>query len=67
MQIFIEPKAKHLRLEEQWKENFLKEISSHAQVQVIFQGRDYSVYGLPFFNTTGPMKQDFDRAMKIFI
>ena len=67
MQIFIEPKAKHLKLEEQWKEDFLNEISSHAQIQVIFQGKDYSVYGLPFFNHTGSMKQDFDHAMDVFI
>ena len=67
MQIFIEPKGEHLKSGEQWKEHFLKEISSHAQIEVIFQGKDYSVYGLPFFNHTGSMKHDFDRAIEVFI
>lgn len=67
MQIFIEPKGEHLKSKEQWKEDFLKEISSHAEIRVIFQGKDYSVYGLPFFNHTGSMKQDFDFAIEAFI
>ena len=67
MQIFIEPKGEHLKLKEQWKEDFLKEISSHSQIQIIFQSKDYSVYGFPFFNHAGSMKRDFDCAIEAFI
>ncbi len=67
MQLFIEPKGQYLKSQEQWKECFLKEVNSKAQIQIVFQGRDYSVYGLPFFNYEGAMKQDFDLAMENFI
>lgn len=67
MQLFVEPKAQFLKSEELWKESFLREVSPKAHIQVVFQGRDYSVYGLPFFNHEGAMKQDFDLAMENFI
>ena len=67
MQLFIEPKGQYLKSQEQRKECFLKEVNSKAQIQIVFQGRDYSVYGLPFFNYEGAMKQDFDLAMENFI
>ena len=67
MQLFIEPKAQFLKSEEQWKECFLKEIYSEAQIQVMFQGREYTVYGLPFFNHEGEMKRNFELAMENFI
>lgn len=67
MQLFIEPKAKYLKVEEQWKERFLKELRAEARIQVLFQGRDYSVYGLPFFNDDDAgMKRDFALAMTKF-
>lgn len=67
MQLFIEPKGQHLKLHDQWKESFLKEINSQAKINIVFQGRDYSVYGLPFFNNEGEMKQDFESAIQEFI
>ena len=54
LQLFIEPKGTHLIKEDKWKEVFLSQIQPEAKLQTIFQGRDYFVYGLPFFNTADP-------------
>lgn len=67
MQLFIEAKGQYLKSHDQWKESFLKEINSQAKIHVVFQGRDYSVYGLPFFNNEGQMRQDFESAIQEFI
>jgi len=69
LQLFIEPKGEQLRQRDDWKEAFLKEIGERGRLETIFQGRDYTVFGLPFFNEAGKENADFkaafeDRAMK---
>ena len=64
MQIFIEPKGEHLRQQDQWKEDFLKQIKQVARLETVFQGRDYTVYGLPFFNESAPMRKPFETAFE---
>jgi len=59
MQLFIEPKGSHLTNQDQWKEDFLKQLKSDAKLQVLFQGSDYKILGLPFFNDSSPMINDF--------
>lgn len=66
MQIFIEPKGDHLRQPDQWKEDFLKQINQVASLETVFQGRDYTVYGLPFFNDGAPMRKPFEAAFERF-
>ena len=58
-QLFIEPKGDHLIQTDSWKEAFLKDIEGHGRIEIIFQGRDYSVFGLPFFNETAQCNNDF--------
>jgi type III restriction enzyme len=62
MQVFIEPKGGHLRQQDQWKEDFLLQIRKDAQLETVFQGRDYTVYGLPFFNEAAPVRTQFEAA-----
>ena len=57
-QLFIEPKGDHLIQTDSWKEAFLKDIEGHGRIETVFQGRDYSVYGLPFFNETAQSSTD---------
>lgn len=59
MQLFIEPKGSHLVTQEKWKEDFLKQLKNDAQMHVVFQGRDYKVLGLPFYNDSAPWINDF--------
>lgn len=55
-QVFVEPKGIHIANNDRWKENFLKQIKAEQ----LFGGRDYNIYGLPFFNEGN--KQEFKEA-----
>ncbi len=59
LQVLMEPKGDQLLQGDSWKQDFLGEIAGQSTVQTIFQWRDYSVYGLPFFN-------DSRNGMRIF-
>jgi len=50
LQVFIEPKSEYLMGHDKWKEMFLKQI--HTK-ETIIQAKNYTVYGLPFFNQNG--------------
>ena len=62
MQLFIEPKGDQLRPKEDWKQDFLNQLQTSARLETVFQGRDYSVLGLPFFNEQGQTNVDFKAA-----
>ena len=49
IQIFIEPKGSHLRLEDKWKEDFLKELKDKAEIHYFTSTSEYCIWGLPFF------------------
>jgi type III restriction enzyme len=49
-QLFIEPKGTHLLKTDQWKEDFLKEIESNHQLQIIAENGSYKLIGMPFYN-----------------
>ena len=66
LQLFIEPKGHHLIKQDSWKEAFLKKIQQDAKLKTVFQGRDYAVYGLPFFNEFEQENTDFKVAFKEF-
>jgi len=49
-QLFIEPKGTHLLKTDQWKEEFLKEIETNHQLQILAENESYKLMGMPFFN-----------------
>ncbi len=50
-QLFIEPKGRHLKEHDRWKEDFLKEITSEFDGRVLaFEDRKYRLTGVPFYN-----------------
>ena len=53
--------------EDKWKEAFLKEINDKAQLQTVFQGRGYTVYGLPFYNSGKPHLEAFEKEFSPFV
>ncbi len=67
LQLFIEPKGDHLKQADSWKEAFLRDIATQHRIETVFQGRDYAVYGLPFFNEQGQSNADFKEAFEPFI
>ena len=53
-QLFIEPKGKHLREHDHWKETFLKEVTEAFKGKdriLMFEGKSkYRLIGVPFYN-----------------
>jgi type III restriction enzyme len=50
-QLFIEPKGKFLQKEDNWKKEFLKQITSKFEVKPLtFEDKKYRLIGVPFYN-----------------
>ena len=64
LQLFIEPKGDQLRPRDDWKQDFLGQVKAKARLETVFQGRDYTVLGLPFFNEDGQTNTDFKAAFE---
>lgn len=64
LQLFIEPKGDQLRPKDDWKQAFMVDIDGQARLETVFQGRDYVVFGLPFFNEEGKTNIDFKAAFE---
>ncbi|KUK67487.1 MAG: Type III site-specific deoxyribonuclease [candidate division WS6 bacterium 36_33] len=60
-QLFIEPKGQHLVKEDQWKEEFLKEIKDKHEIHVLFKNKKFNLVGLPFYNE-GSKKSEFEES-----
>ncbi len=48
-QLFIEPKGDHLLFNDEWKEQFLKEIENESLIE-LYQNQEYRLIGMPFYN-----------------
>ena len=48
-QLFIEPKGKHLMEQDRWKEDFLKDIRTKCDSQLLIENTKYSVVGVGAF------------------
>jgi len=64
LQLFIEPKGRHLIENDNWKQNFLRDIQWKDQIEVIGEGNEYRVYGLPFFNNEKLSQSEFKDAFQ---
>ena len=67
-QMFIEPKGKHLKENDRWKENFLQEISSEFDCKTLtFENENYRLIGVPFYNNEdeNKFKDSLYQALKI--
>jgi type III restriction enzyme len=57
-QVFIEPKGSHLFEKDAWKQNFLLDLKATHQIEQVWQGKEFIVWGLPFYNHLSS-KEDF--------
>ena len=61
LQIFIEPKGKHLEAIDDWKEKFLLQLKARAvPVKIFVDSNEYRIWGLPFYNRADD--SDFNAA-----
>ena len=50
-QLFVEPKGKHLKEHDHWKETFLKDITLEFEGKtLVFEDKKYRLIGVPFYN-----------------
>ena len=66
LQLFVEPKGSHLIESDKWKEEFLLQIAPEARLDMVFQGKNYLVRGLPFFNNTQKQLYMFNTAFEAY-
>lgn len=59
IQIFIEPKGRHLRETDKWKEECLRQIKGKASIQFSTATARFNVWGMPFF--AKDLEWDFGR------
>lgn len=62
LQIFIEPKGKHLREHDEWKGRFLTEIHAKGIIHFSTPNNRFEVWGLPLF--TQEHRLEFQKAME---
>lgn len=61
LQIFIDPKGKHLEAVDDWKKKFLLQLQERAVSAKIFvDSNEYRIWGLPFYNHD--KESDFNTA-----
>lgn len=65
-QLFIEPKGAHLLREDKWKEDFLKEIEREYKIYVMYESKEFKLYGLPFYNEQFT-KAEFEDSFSQFL
>lgn len=58
-QVFIEPKGDHLRLQDQWKEDFLLSLTEREDIDILSENDEVRLIGLKFYSTTTTYKNDF--------
>lgn len=49
-QVFIEPKGDHLLEKDEWKQKFLLQLKSEHKIDQVWKGKQFVVWGLPFYN-----------------
>lgn len=49
-QVFIEPKGSHLLKQDEWKEKFLMQLREEHFLEQLWKGKNYIIWGMPFFN-----------------
>lgn len=62
IQIFIEPKGQHLRSNDSWKEDCMKEIRDMASIHFSTQTDKFNIWGMPFY--TEAFRESFDSAFQ---
>lgn len=65
-QVFIEPKGGHLLKQDEWKEKFLTSLKNNAKIEQLWTNRKYTVWGLPFFNSTQRIPE-FENAFETIL
>src|SRR5699024_8516629 len=58
-QVFLEPKGDHLRLQDQWKEEFITSLSNREDVEVLSENENVRLIGIKFYSDTPELTAEF--------
>jgi len=61
----IEPKGDGFLENDQWKEDFLKQVSEEYELNPVIENKDYRLIGLPFFNRSHRMAEFEEELNKL--
>ena len=66
-QLFIEPKGEHIEDFDSWKNEFLKEIDTERESELIIEDKNYRIIGLPFYQkkNQNEFRQALDEALQL--
>lgn len=65
-QVFIEPKGGNLLKDDEWKQKFLLCLKDEGRIEQLWRGKNYNVWGLPFYNeaqTKIPFEKSFEELL----
>nr|WP_202965044.1 DEAD/DEAH box helicase family protein [Dehalococcoides mccartyi] len=65
-QIFIEPKGMHLLKQDEWKEKFLVRLKAEHKIEQLWDDRQYTIWGMPFYNEV-ERKPEFEKEFNKLI
>lgn len=65
-QIFIEPKGAHLSKNDEWKEEFLSQLKETHKLEQLWNGRQYVIWGMPFYNSKEHMSDFHEVFSKLY-
>lgn len=65
-QVFIEPKGAHLFENDAWKQKFLLDLKATHQIEQVWEGKEFTVWGLPFYNYQSH-KTEFEPAFETLL
>lgn len=63
-QVFIEPKGSHLTEKDQWKNNLLESLKEKVKFEDLYDSKEYSILGMPFYNYTNETAFENDFTSK---
>lgn len=58
-QVFLEPKGDYLKMQDQWKEDFLLSLSTRSDIEVLSENEKVRLLGIKFFSSDRELKQAF--------
>ncbi len=65
-QVFIEPKGAHLLQYDAWKETFLKSLKKRHKINVLWETKKYTIWGMPFYNEA-LRKKEFEDDFSLLV
>ena len=62
-QVFVEPKGKHLLLNDEWKEQFMLSINKREDIEVLAENDNVRLVGLCFYSDDALKRQEFKEQL----